>query len=122
MTAKRPAAPLVRAEEAVPVACLMSRKLPLTDNSACRLTCEWVSRRSLADVLLSGRSRVRVAEPLEYHRGPALASSIRWRARRVAWTSVSRGFIQRATVGWVAVAALERRLNVTLKVADQTRD
>jgi hypothetical protein len=33
-----------------------------------------------------------------------------------------KGFIQRATVGWAAVAALERRLNVTLKVADQTWD
>jgi hypothetical protein len=33
-----------------------------------------------------------------------------------------KGFIQRATAPWVAVAALERRLNVTLKVAHQTRD
>jgi hypothetical protein len=31
-------------------------------------------------------------------------------------------FIQRATAGWAAVAALERRLNVTLEVADQTWD
>ena len=33
-----------------------------------------------------------------------------------------KGSIQQATGDWAAVAALERRLNVTLKVADQTWD